>query len=382
MFLVGFVVVYLISKAFVKKISKFEIYVLLVCLLPFLSSFTAYYFFHQPLQFGLLAQRSFYLIITGLLLLVALQRKWIEVVHIKNAMLWLSWTCLVFYLLINFTVNPAPFKETGFVGFNSLKGGYLFRFNMVFIVFGCLYYFISVLKQAKRLHFIWFLLFFGYLVFIRQDRTIVVSTIAVLGLALVYQLKTKRGLYIGLASLAFLILGGGTLFLSRSSSVEKVKDLYANSFNVLSNVGNTKATGNGSVRVREIDIAWTGIRKSPLFGMGKLSNQYQGGFSGVYGHFYPADVGFIGITYLYGLLGLLLFFYQAWLWAKYGLKVNRNKGGHSIFLVACFLFLLQFFLNSLTDGRIAFRTAISIVFLCILYYSAYVSKHKEQAYSD
>lgn len=380
--LVGFTVVYLVSKAFSKRISKFEVYVLIVCLLPFLSSITAYYFFHQPLQFGLLAQRNFYLILTGLLLLVGLQKGWIKLNHIKTAMLWLSWTCLISYLLVNFTVNPVPFKESGFVGFNSLKGGYLFRFNMIFIVFGCIYYFISMLKRVKRWHFLWFLFFLGYLLFIRQDRTIVVSTLLVLVLTLLYQIRTKRGLYISLATLGLLILGGGALFLTRSEATRKVRDLYANSFNVLSNVGNSKATGNGSVRVSEIDIAWKGIKRSPILGMGKLSNQYNDGFSGVYGHFYPADVGFVGVTYLYGLLGLLLFFYQARLWAKYGRRALKSQGEHSLFLLACFLFFLQFFLNSLTDGRIAFRTAISIVFLCILYYSAYVTNWKKQTHLD
>ena len=44
-----------------------------------------------------------------------------------------------------------------------------------------------------------------------------------------------------------------------------------------------------------------------LGGAGKVSNQWQGGFSGAVGAwFYPAELGFIGAIYVYGLVIFLI----------------------------------------------------------------------------
>lgn len=364
--------VFLVQKAFSKTISRFESYLLVLCVVPFAGAFTATYFYSQPLWYGLLAQRDFFLCLSALFLFNALKTGWITIDNLRRVLIGLSWFCLLSYILVNLTVNPVPFKTTGFVGYNPLKGGYLFRFNMTLIIFGTFYYFTSLLKTLNKAHALYFILFFGYLALIRQDRTIVLTTLVGLAILIARNITFKRGFYTAAVLTALgIILLSSTYFFS-NDFIPKVNQLYTNSIEVVMNLGaEEEVKGNGSIRISEAQIAADGFMASPIFGQGTLSKRFNGGFNAIHGHFYPADVGILGVLFLYGMLGVFLVFYQAVLLVRYR---SALKNEHVVFLTACMFFLIQFLLNSLTDGRVVLRSAVSLTFLVPIYFIFYRSK--------
>lgn len=372
MLVIGFAI-YLLQKAITKTVSRFEAYIIVICILPFTGAFTAGYHYDQPLIYGLLAQRDFYLCLSAIFLFNALKTGFIPLDQLRRVLLGVSWFCLIAYTIVNFTVNPAPFKSTGFVGYNPLKGGYIFRFNMSILIFATFYYFTSFVKNLNKLHALYFVLFFAYIALIRQDRTIVLTLIVGLVVLIIRYVNLQRSAYILSIVSAFGIIIFAGLYVTSSDFISKINDLYVNSLEVVMNLGaEEEMSGRGTIRIVEAQIAADGFAESPILGRGALSRRYEGGFNAIHGHFYPADVGILGVLFLYGIFGTALVFFQSILVLQYGNTVLRKN--QSVFLVACFIFLIQFYLNSLTDGNVVLDPAVSLLFICPLYYVYYRDK--------
>lgn len=372
MLVLGFAI-YLLQKAVTKTVSRFEVYIIIICIIPFTGAFAAGYHYDQPLIYGLLAQRDFYLCLSAIFMFNALKTGFIPLDQFRRVLLGVSWTCLVIYTIVNFTVNPAPFKSTGFVGYNPLKGGYIFRFNMSILIFATFYYFTSFVKNFNKLHALYFILFFGYVALIRQDRTIVLTVLAGLALLVVRYVNLKRSVYILSIIGAFAMVAFGGLYVTSSDFISKINDLYLNSLEVVMNFGaEEEVRGTGTIRIMEAQVAADGFADSPVMGRGALSRRWEGGFNAIHGHFYPADVGILGVLFLYGIFGTVLVFYQSILVLRYGSYVLRKN--KDVFLTSCFIFLVQFLLNSLTDGKVVLDPAVSLLFICPLYYVYYMDK--------
>ena len=129
-------------------------------------------------------------------------------------------------------------------------------------------------------------------------------------------------------------------------------------------LGNTFAKGFGEglsyeVRVESAHIAWEYFLKYPLFGLGQESNasiSYQQLFGE---HFYPSDVGLLGVAFQWGLLGLLLYMsFSVWLvvnllkllWVYTG-NAGKVYSGEGLFLWAVFMLCLIFTISSPLQAR-------------------------------
>jgi hypothetical protein len=44
------------------------------------------------------------------------------------------------------------------------------------------------------------------------------------------------------------------------------------------------------------------------FGIGKVSNHFNDGFSSIFGYFYPSDIGLLGGVLLYGIIGAIFIY--------------------------------------------------------------------------
>lgn len=117
-------------------------------------------------------------------------------------------------------------------------------------------------------------------------------------------------------------------------------------------------------RVYASDVAWRSIREYPLFGVGSDSPQSLS-FQDMYGHFYPSDIGLLGVTFQFGLAGLVLYVLLAvWLcvgllqliWAYSG-KIEPKQ---ATFLWALFIVCLSFLVASPTQARFIYSTGLPI----------------------
>ena len=145
---------------------------------------------------------------------------------------------------------------------------------------------------------------------------------------------------------------------------EKFVLMYRNIFLVV--LGQEVDEYSASARLHEFGIAASGIKKNPIFGNGKLSNQWRGGYEGILGYFYPSDIGLIGAIYLYGVFGFIIFNLQYLLAYYYLKKIKHLK--KDTFLMACKYFLFYFFINSLASASTFYFTSISITMIVVIYY--------------
>ena len=111
-----------------------------------------------------------------------------------------------------------------------------------------------------------------------------------------------------------------------------------------------------TVRVESSQIAWELFSKYPLFGMGQdsvASTTFQELFGR---HFFPSDIGLLGVMFKFGLVGLLVYlFFGGWvcvnllrrLWS-YG---GEAPGAEQTLLWALFIICLTIILGSSVQAR-------------------------------
>lgn len=103
------------------------------------------------------------------------------------------------------------------------------------------------------------------------------------------------------------------------------------------------------VRIVEVQRAWQVILEYPLLGFGQDSEQSLS-YQDVFGHLYPGDIGLLGVTFQFGLVGLALYLvFVAWLctnllrlvWAHAaaGVSPKQRLFVWTLFII-CFMFLV------------------------------------------
>ncbi|MFM9986433.1 MAG: O-antigen ligase family protein [Flavobacteriales bacterium] len=344
---------------FKKTFTQWEILLCFFLFFPISASWAAYSEFGQPFFHGLVHQRDFYLILSGFYLFYQLRTGRITLPLLEKAFVSLSWFCLIVFLACSQLINPAAYLETDFVGYNELKGGYIFRFTVTFISFGFLYYFIAYFRNKKWTNMVYALLFFSYLVFFRQDRTIIL--VVAFTAAVFFFMEVFRQNILKYSMLVLLVGGAITLLLvgSKTDYFKKFDTMFA----IVQGEQTDEASSN--VRLKEMAIAWPLIQKNPILGNGELSNQWHGGYEGRFGYFFPSDIGIVGVIYVAGFLGLLLLNLQF----VYGLVILRKvkEKRYDLFFIVCKYFLMCLFLDSLTAGQTIFYAANSVLVITILF---------------
>lgn len=329
-----------------------------MCLFPFFGSLSANQEFGQPLSYGFIHQRDFFLFLIGVVLSYYIKTIY-HLKQIERSFKFICWLSLSIFFITPLFLDPELFLDTDFVGFNPLKGGYIYKFIMTFMVFGFLYYSILFFRNKRVLDAFLSIPFLVYLVLIRQDRSIIV-----LGLITFIFFFFKR-----IFPLNKMKYGLITLFLGLSITLlltvyeTSYFDKFTNIISVISGEETNEASTN--IRNKEISIAIPYIFKNPYFGNGELSNQWNGGYKRLFGYFYPSDIGFIGEIYVFGIIGTLLLHVQ-FIFGTYYIRNTIDAQNDHFFIVLCY-FLLYTFLDSLTAGQTIFYAANSMIIISLLY---------------
>ena len=329
-----------------------------MCLFPVIGSLSAYTEFGQPLQHGFIHQRDFYLFLIGIVITYQI-KSIIELKYIERSFVLICWLSLFIFLITPLFIDPEKYLATDFVGFNPLKGGYIYKFIMTFMVFGFLYYGILFFRNKRILDAIYAMPFLYYLFFVRQDRSIILLfglTFIIFFLKRIFPLNKIK---YGIISIVFTVSIGLFLSLVQTNYFEK----FTNVITVFSGEETNEASTN--IRSKEIAIALPFIAKNPYFGNGELSNQWNGGYQTVFGYFFPSDIGLIGELYVFGIVGTLLLHVQFIFGAFYIRRTTDRKHDH-FFIVLSYL-LLYTFLDSLTAGQTIFYAANSMIIISLLY---------------
>jgi len=357
------------------KITRFEGYILILMLwVPICSAIQSYREFSQPFIYGLLAQRGIFLAASALILLYFLRQRKIELQDIEQALVKLTWACLIIFSLLALLLDPLQFAEHGpgfVVGVNINEAA--FKFNATLIVFGLFYYLFKAywLRSFKLL----FLAtpFFLYLLFIEGGRSLLVSIIVTL-IFFVYRWSSFGRLVKVVPKILVYIT---VLFIVIASFSQNFLDTlalkYADAFTVVLK-GEDTSDVSANARLNETMKITPYIENHWAFGNGHLSQQWEGGYVKYFGRFYPSDIGILGAIFLYGIFGMLLFCIQFIFAINNARHLPKYKieNENLISTTKGFLFFLA--INSITTGSFIFSVWIGLQFIVILYWASFNAK--------
>lgn len=346
------------------RITPFEGLMFALAIFPVWSAIAALLHFDQPLFYGIATRRNFYLYLLGPFVFYLLKKKITSTVELRKSFLLAGVIATIVFYATWLRVSPEQYSDTMFVGYNSLKGGYIFKFIVTITIFPLIYFFISYFTSKKFYYLLFTLPFIHLLIFIRQDRSTILVTLFVLLFYFVKEIFTHSkarylfNFFLGLIAILFLI--EITDYAPSEQTIDKYRNLW------LTVIGAETSESSTNVRRIEVIKVWPDIQQHFFFGNGDLSTRWQDGFTRIYGYFFPSDIGLIGILYVYGLIGTLLLMYQYVFAYKLSRKLKPLR--QDIFLKSCIYFLLISFFDSLTAGQTVFFPANSTILIGIMYF--------------
>lgn len=348
-----------------KRVTRLDVLMWVFILVNFFAAYQGHAIFHQPYYYGIMAQRSVLLSLSGILLISLLRKGWITIEQVERSFVAISLTLLIIFYFFFLFVNPVKFTDMEFVAYSPIRG-YRYRFQFALVIMLLFYSLFKVSHERKNGYIAIVLLIIFYLVYFLQSRT----TLVVLAFTLLIYFfrnftlreKIRNTLIYGSVILVAVII----LFsLGYTSLFDKYHVLYSNVYNIF--FGESSDEASSAVRFMEFNIALDYIEKNPILGNGFISNQWNGGWRDILGYFYPVDIGLLGNIFVFGLLGTVLIYLPYY----FSLSMSRQVRSNNVFFKTIEYMLLFFFL-SMFFSAVNIRDSSSIMFLvCLLYYFRY-----------
>ncbi len=354
------------------RFSLFELYVLaLMIIMPLHSALMANIEYNQPLYYGVLTQRSIFIASSSLILIYLIRRKRITTKGIEQVLFYLGWLCLLGYLAITLLMNPASFGRVP--GFTS--GGVIephhFIFNSVFVIYIIIFYVNRGLKRKNIQDYFLTLPFFIYLIFIDGGRSLLLSLVAAIWISIALKLSFLRVLIFTPIVILCASIVIGLMYYYQPGYMHKFENkLVAAVTVVLTREKSSDASANA--RIDEVEMVWPDIVNNLALGNGKLSQQWEGGYLSKVGVFAPSDIGLIGVLYMFGVVGMLVYLLQIIFGIKYyKLIPSENR---TTLVEASAVFLIYYFIHSIFTGAFVYDVYISLMFVAIINLSYLESK--------
>lgn len=351
------------------RLNGFELFILSAAsIMPIWSAAASFLSFGQPLEFGLLSMRSYVVCLSGIAVYRAILSSSPMFDIIKNAFIALAWINLALCLLIVMTVDPNQASHWGALVIQG--GGVTNKFNLfyLFIVFGAVYYFVSVLNTFTARHAIYAIVFTCYLLIIQAGR---ISSLSLL-LSFAYAAWITRWRF---APLLLWSIGLGALSLAAAVTFFNmalpfgISERYADAFKAL---GGAYSVGDVSsqMRILQAETAIKAIQEQPLVGSGVLSARWNFGYASQFGYFHPSDLGLLGYVYTFGILGLWfpLVIYTLWIKNSFTIRADLQiKQTSPTFFISLNVFMAYFMLGGAFTGLFLLRPESILFLLSIIY---------------
>ncbi|MEO5673221.1 MAG: hypothetical protein ABIQ74_01105 [Chitinophagales bacterium] len=378
-----FFLIYFFDKLFNKagSFSRYEYWAVIMIMYVMLSAgIMANIYYGQPVFTGMKSEKSWIPIFLGFLFFYLLKVKVIDLKIVRDALLFGAWLQLPVFVLLILTLNPNHYAGTLFVYCNSVKGGCQFEFDIFVFAFASIYYFIRFVRTNKLWYGIFFIVFFAYIFFVNQKRGTSLALAGTFGVYFLLNLKWDKIIVYALGFGTALISGILMLYFVFPDVLSRVQHMYYDVYQVLT--GHQVAEASAQARIRESAIAFKYFARNDmswLFGNGKTDNDW-GGQPQDLDHYYPSDIGILGIIWQFGILGLLIGLYQYYLVFSHHRKITTSR--NSSFYQAVLYFLIFFFVRGIPTGGSWFDPGIAIasVFVAIHYFFYYTELHPDRRY--
>ncbi len=363
------------------RLSSLELYgTFLMISVPLISAFMANSEFGQPWGYGLLAQRGIVLVGCMMMFLHFYRKGKFSLEDVERALLWLAWLNLILCSAASLILDPNRFADMPTFVAGTEVGEGKFKFDITFIEFGFFYYAFSGFWQKSLRNSFLSLLFFGYFVFGAGGRTLLIVSLASYLFLIARWSSTPRFLLVlsKISILAFLL--GGVFYLTNHERFNFLYEKFSASFMVVL-TGEAGADPSANARIFESGIALPYVIKHWMLGNGAISQQWNEGYRSLFGYFYPVDIGLLGVMYLYGIAGVLVFAYQFRFALRYSRRLPRNGGKRGKLTSAIKGLLLLYAISSLASGQFASLVEHDLIFIAILYCAGQAERAGEKKYA-
>jgi hypothetical protein len=350
------------------RTTSFEWYVLLIiAIVPVWSGLCAKNEFGQPILYGMLAVRSVVLMAGVLFIVRSLRDRLFTVRQVETALLVVVWSLAFLYTFMRSFLNPNAY--TSYVGF-AMPGvdGAHFKLQPDFILFGVLYYALRGFRTSRISDYLLAIILLATVLDRYGGREMILALLLSF-LVLVFRWTKARRLFIVIPEVALgLTAIVGTVYLVMPTATAARMQKFSDAFAV---VGTGAPGGDASANTHFMEALYSlpAIAKHPILGNGRLSNQWGGGGDEVRGeHFYPEDVGLLGVLYQCGVFGLILFGWQYWFAARAAKNLPHAVANPLVDAVKGFL-LYNLFV-SFGGSTFVFEAALVLTFVAMLRFLA------------
>jgi hypothetical protein len=348
-------------------IERYSIAILLI--IPIIAAITSWQVFGQPVLYGLLAQRGLLLVGCAFLLSQWLRSGRIRAIELESAFKKLAWINIALCAPALLFLDPNNFDDLP--GFVTEGGGIHNQFILPgsFIIIGFFYYALVGLRHQRMKMSLLSMPFFIYIVVGNSGRVVNISLVATYLIFLV-ALTPRSSLITKIFKIGVIgIILAAAIQIILPEKIPSMAGKYADAFDaVLTNEEVSDPSANARVLQTAIVIPF--VLNYPIFGTGIISNRWNDGYKGLFGYLYPDDLGFLGVIFVYGLFGSLLFSYQfvlAWKVTRF-LRAPRAKISDIYYAITAYL--IFFYLTSVTSGSYVFWCEQPIMLLSILHWGS------------
>jgi hypothetical protein len=344
------------------RITRLDILMWIFILVNFLAAYKGNVVFGQPYYYGIMAQRSVLLSLSGILMISFLNNGYITIKQVERSFLLISLSLLVICYFFFLFINPVNFNDDEFVAYSPIRG-YRYRFQFALVIMLLFYSLFKISHEKKSKFSIVVFLILFYLVYFLQSRTTLVVLVITLLIYFFRNYSVKERIRNTLLyGSVFLVIAGIFIVLGYTSLFEKYKMLYHNVLEAF--MSGSADEASSAVRYMEYRTALDYISKNPFLGNGFISNQWNGGWHTILGYFYPVDIGLLGNVFVYGIVGTILIYVPYF----FSLSMSRKVHTNNVFYKTCEYMLLFYFL-SMFISAVNIRDSSSIMFLvCLIYY--------------
>ena len=357
---------FLIGKIALKEPERYALFIILYY--PAMAAYVTSLDWGQPLIYGILAQRNFGTVFFPLLLLDFLMRAKIKLNDVEKALVFLGWAQLVF------SFGAFVFHWQQFMHDAAIKGEIL-KAPFYFLVVGSFYYnsrsVVGTTVRDKLFNAFYGLCFLTGLIVIFKGRSLVLSILASWGIIFFARRSSlnKKSAWlilftIFLFALFLVVFFGMGQYLG--PQIQKFMAASGEAIKVIS--GKASADPSSNIRLQDISFMMRST-KHWLVGTGEIYPKWVGhGGPTTPDSFYTSDIGWYGIIYLYGLIGLIIANGQFVLALRYRLPSTRLER-EALFLT-CQSMSLFCFLRSMITMEVLTYPAISLTFIFLMWYMA------------
>ena len=132
------------------RITRLDILMWSFILVNFLAAYKGHVVFGQPYYYGIMAQRSVLLSLSGILTITFLNNGYFTIKQVERSFLVLSlsllFVCYFFFLFI----NPVNFTEEEFVAYSPIRG-YRYRFQFALVIMLLFYSLFKIIVKSIQI---------------------------------------------------------------------------------------------------------------------------------------------------------------------------------------------------------------------------------------